>query len=90
LAGSFFVLTQAPLQAVSPVGHWHALSWQTRAASHTVPHWPQLLGSLRVFTQVLPHFVNVVGQLSTQAPWSQTYPAAHDTPAGLQLSPAPQ
>ena len=55
--GSAFVLTQAPLQLVVPLGQPvpqlpFAQVWPE---PHTLPQMPQLLLSVSVFTQALPH-----------------------------------
>jgi hypothetical protein len=53
LSASLVTSMQAPLQAICPVGHTHALETQAPPVGHAIPQPPQLFGSLDVSTQPL-------------------------------------
>jgi len=51
LSGSDWTATHAPLQSISPDGHWHEPATQAASEGHDVPHAPQFAGSVASDTQ---------------------------------------
>jgi len=87
LLTSVLRLTQVPLQAVWPEGHWlkHWPAWQEVPDAHTLLHAPQLLLSLLRFTQLPEQMVWPVGQEVVQMPFTQALPEGQATPQSPQF-----
>ena len=66
------VFTQAPPQAIWPVGQAQAPMVQVAPVAQLRPHAPQLVLLVCVFTQLPPQFVRPVAQVVPQVPALQT------------------
>jgi len=87
LLTSVLRLTQVPLQAVWPEGHWlkHWPAWQEVPDAHTLLHAPQLLLSLVRFTQLPVQLVWPVPQVTRHCPPEHAVPEGHCPPQAPQL-----
>jgi len=84
LLTSSIVLTQAPLQSVSPLWQTHALPWQTAPTPQAMPQPPQLSASVVMSTQAPLQSVPPPAQ--PHVPALHAWPAVHAWPHTPQLA----
>ena len=82
LLGSVETSTHRPLQARSPVGHWHCPETQVASTGQSRPQAPQLVTSVERSAQPPLQATSPVGQMQT--------PLVQLAPAGQSLPHAPQ